>query len=326
VAPGRPPPPPGSALAGDGPVDLASLPPSPARGAVIGGGGTGGAPSGGAPLPLESLLCGVVPDGTAFGGGVAAGGESDGYLAHIVRAAASAFGGSLAPPVGAAAAAAGAGAGAGADAALADPSIPLPLVAGRNADMKEVTLYVPATALVGGGVGAGAGAGAGAAVAVAEPDGAPHRPPPATVPLVFAAAYGFRNIQGVVAKLKRARGRPSPIAYAEVMACPAGGCVSGGGLARAPPPPAGPDGAAPTLKAVADAQRARGVEVARVFNAERAATRPADTVAALLRAAPVLAAVRGGGGCAGPRSPAWRWLLHTRYHAIPPMDATMTKW
>lgn len=39
--------------------------------------------------------------------------------------------------------------------------------------------------------------------------------------LHFAAAYGFRNIQNLVQKLKRGR---CPYHYVEVMACPAGSC------------------------------------------------------------------------------------------------------
>lgn len=40
--------------------------------------------------------------------------------------------------------------------------------------------------------------------------------------LHFAAAYGFRNIQNLVQKLKRGR---CPYHYVEVMACPAGSCT-----------------------------------------------------------------------------------------------------
>ncbi|XP_004705841.1 cytosolic iron-sulfur assembly component 3 [Echinops telfairi] len=48
--------------------------------------------------------------------------------------------------------------------------------------------------------------------------------------LHFAAAYGFRNIQNLVQKLKRGR---CPYHYVEVMACPSG-CLNGGGQLRAP--------------------------------------------------------------------------------------------
>jgi len=47
--------------------------------------------------------------------------------------------------------------------------------------------------------------------------------------LHFAAAYGFRNIQNLVQKLKRGR---CPYHYVEVMACPAG-CLNGGGQLKA---------------------------------------------------------------------------------------------
>nr|KAF6270839.1 nuclear prelamin A recognition factor [Myotis myotis] len=47
--------------------------------------------------------------------------------------------------------------------------------------------------------------------------------------LRFAAAYGFRNIQNVVLKLKRGK---FPYHFVEVLAC-AGGCLSGRGQAQA---------------------------------------------------------------------------------------------
>ncbi|XP_015094681.1 cytosolic iron-sulfur assembly component 3 isoform X3 [Vicugna pacos] len=51
--------------------------------------------------------------------------------------------------------------------------------------------------------------------------------------LHFAVAYGFRNIQNLVQKLKRGR---CPYHYVEVMACPAG-CLNGGGQLKAPDRP-----------------------------------------------------------------------------------------
>ncbi|KAG0315907.1 hypothetical protein BGZ99_007180 [Dissophora globulifera] len=62
----------------------------------------------------------------------------------------------------------------------------------RNADFREVTLEVP-----------GSG----------------------EVLLKFAAAYGFRNIQNLVRKVKTGK---SPYHFVEVMACPSG-CINGGG-------------------------------------------------------------------------------------------------
>ncbi|KAL1924751.1 uncharacterized protein VTP21DRAFT_4405 [Calcarisporiella thermophila] len=66
----------------------------------------------------------------------------------------------------------------------------------RNADFREVTL---------------------------ERDGQPL--------LRFAAAYGFRNIQNVIRKMKT--GRASAYDYVEVMACPSG-CINGGGQLKPP--------------------------------------------------------------------------------------------
>ncbi|XP_010872545.2 cytosolic Fe-S cluster assembly factor narfl [Esox lucius] len=49
--------------------------------------------------------------------------------------------------------------------------------------------------------------------------------------LRFAAAYGFRNIQNLVQKLKRSK---SPYHFVEVMACPSG-CLNGGGQVKSLP-------------------------------------------------------------------------------------------
>lgn len=46
--------------------------------------------------------------------------------------------------------------------------------------------------------------------------------------LSFASAYGFRNIQNLVQKLKRGK---SPYHFVEVMACPSG-CINGGGQVK----------------------------------------------------------------------------------------------
>ncbi|XP_076026752.1 cytosolic Fe-S cluster assembly factor narfl [Genypterus blacodes] len=49
------------------------------------------------------------------------------------------------------------------------------------------------------------------------------------VVLCFASAYGFRNIQNMVQKLKKGK---SPYHFVEVMACPSG-CLNGGGQVKA---------------------------------------------------------------------------------------------
>ena len=46
--------------------------------------------------------------------------------------------------------------------------------------------------------------------------------------LTFAQAYGFRNIQNVMRKIKQGK---SPYDYVELMACPSG-CVNGGGQVK----------------------------------------------------------------------------------------------
>ena len=58
-------------------------------------------------------------------------------------------------------------------------------------------------------------------------------PPGAQLPTLFMAyAYGFRNIQNVVRKLKSKRGI---LHYVEVMACPSG-CINGGGQLKSDQP------------------------------------------------------------------------------------------
>ena len=51
------------------------------------------------------------------------------------------------------------------------------------------------------------------------------------VRLKFALAYGFRNIQNLVQKMKRGskKGGAGGYHFVEVMACPGGGCLNGGG-------------------------------------------------------------------------------------------------
>jgi len=48
--------------------------------------------------------------------------------------------------------------------------------------------------------------------------------------LRFALAYGFRNIQGVMGKMRRGK---CSVQFVEIMACPSG-CVNGGGMVKGP--------------------------------------------------------------------------------------------
>ena len=304
-----------------------------------------------APL-LEDLLSSLAPGGGAFCGAAPGDCESDGHLSFLFRHVARALGGDAEGGGGARLVAPEAPsrrrAAHGAPtmqspthaplslaALLADPAAPLPLVAGRNADLREITLVVPRRALR---ALARAPAGAGGAGTAMEGTGADD-----DVLLVFAAAYGFRNILGVVARLRRAgssvvlaaqRGESilaaeaaasAPFAYVEVMACPSG-CANGGGLARGNAEAAraekdydrgqgGGGGGSPQI--AVDAQRARVRLVAELAGGARrgAARAPATTVARLLQACPLLARARSVRGGAG-----WRWLLRTRFHALPPME------
>ena len=319
------------------------------------------ASAGTAPL-LEDLLSSLAPGGGAFCGDC----ESDGHLSFLFRHVARTLGGDsdggggvrLAAPAApsrrraahdAPTAQASLHAPLSLAALLADPAAPLPLVAGRNADLREITLIVPRCALW---ALARAPAGAGGAGTAREGTGADE-----DVPLVFAAAYGFRNIQSVVARLRRAgsgaalaaqRGESNseaeaaasaaPFAYVEVMACPSG-CANGGGLARGNAEAAraekdrdrgqggrggGESGGGGPPQTAVDAQRARVRLVAELAGGARrgAAPAPATTVARLLHACPLLGRARSVQGGAG-----WLWLLHTRYHALPPMeDGLVARW
>ena len=351
-------------------IDLATFPLDAAayqqRGLLYAEGGVDAgfaetASAGTAPL-LEDLLSSLAPGGGAFCGAAPGDCESDGHLSFLFRHVARTLGGDtdggrgvrLAAPAApsrrraahdAPTAQASLHAPLSLAALLADPAAPLPLVAGRNADLREITLIVPRRALwalARAPAGAG-GAGAARAGTSADDD----------LTLVFAAAYGFRNIQGVVARLRRAgsgaalaaqRGESisitasAPFAYVEVMACPSG-CANGGGLARGNAEAAraekdrdrgqggrggGESGGGGPPQTAVDAQRARVRLVAELAGGARrwAAPAPATTVARLLQACPLLARARSAQGGAG-----WRWLLRTRFHALPPMeDGLMARW
>ena len=136
-------------------------------------------------------------------------------------------------------------------------------------------------------------------------EGGPHL-------LRFARATGFRSIQTVVAKLKRAG--PPPWDYVEVMACPSG-CVNGGGMV-APSPPA-KDGGTQLTAAAPDGKKARVGLVAELLR-HRARTPLLGRSAAwrllqsaLLRQIPAHAAEA---------------LVHTRFHAVPKLEATAIRW
>lgn len=139
---------------------------------------------------------------------------------------------------------------------------PLPYEQGRNGDFQELTLRLPG--------------------------GAP--------PVRFARAYGFRNIQNVVRKLKRGR---LPYAYVEVMACPSG-CLNGGGQVS--------QGKG---KDMAE-QRRLLAELDGVYHTAEQRD-PADS--------PVARELYREWLGGAPGSPEAVRLLHTQYHEIPKADA-----
>lgn len=147
--------------------------------------------------------------------------------------------------------------------------------------------------------------------------------------LRFALAYGFRNIQAIVQRLRRGR---CEFDFVEVMACPSG-CANGGGQIR-PPAPAVPSVAgvgAAAAAAVAgltsrDPAKDRAAAVQAMMapssDGRRAvasglANRPSQLAAAAYRALQQRAA----------HEAACHLLLHTQYHNVPPLETGLTaKW
>ena len=192
-------------------------------------------------LRLEGLLQAITPS-RALAGATAVHGESDGMCAYAYRHVERVLQRLQRSP---------------AAAVLPQhltPAKALPFVAGRNSDFKEATLVVSAgqwARLQGVYAARGAEGVAhlwaeaeqveAAAAAVEGEAGA------APITLSFFLAYGFRNIQGIIARLRKragaARGttqggssaaaQTSIPAYVEIMACPKG-CSNGGGLVKPP--------------------------------------------------------------------------------------------
>ena len=120
----------------------------------------------------------------------------------------------------------------------------------------------------------------------------------------FARAYGFRNIQNVMRRLKSGK---SPYHFVELMACPAG-CANGGGQPR-------PDRA--------DAMgRAPRIEAALVDPAESMQREPQHN--------PRMAQLFAAGGLleGGPMGAAAQQHLLTQFHVVDSsaQDPLMIKW
>jgi iron only hydrogenase large subunit-like protein len=119
--------------------------------------------------------------------------------------------------------------------------------------------------------------------------------------LKFARAYGFRNIQSVMMKMKTKR---CSYDFVEIMACPKG-CANGGGQPKA------------QERETPSATRDRVLAVV---------GRMAEVVVASPDDSPLVQWLRGLGG-----RHEWSSLLHTRYHAVPKLEelaplATANKW
>uniref|UniRef100_A0A8V0Z8B7 Nuclear prelamin A recognition factor n=1 Tax=Gallus gallus TaxID=9031 RepID=A0A8V0Z8B7_CHICK len=115
--------------------------------------------------------------------------------------------------------------------------------------------------------------------------------------LQFALAYGFRNIQNLVQKLKRGK---SPYHYVEVMACPSG-CLNGGGQ----------------IKVESESSKDWLQQVEKLYESLKTETPEENwTVTALYEQ-----------WLGGPESEKARKALHTEYHAVEKASAGFNiKW
>ncbi|RYG55047.1 hypothetical protein EON66_06235, partial [archaeon] len=165
---------------------------------------------------------------------------------------------------------------------------------GKNVDFRELTIAAPLAASAAG---------------------------KAMPPLKFAIAYGFRNIQTIMTRMRTGK---CAYDYVEVMACPSG-CVNGGGQARgvadeSPGTSAASAHAAPAPAAAAANKERLANMIAQLAAREVRSPWSSEPCAAVQEA---LGVERG----VAPLSSALSVLLRTRYHAVPPMQsASALKW
>ncbi|NXO45446.1 NARFL factor, partial [Locustella ochotensis] len=115
--------------------------------------------------------------------------------------------------------------------------------------------------------------------------------------LHFALAYGFRNIQNLVQKLKRGK---CPYHYVEVMACPSG-CLNGGGQ----------------IKLEGESSKEELQQVERLYESPRAEIPEENQAVRELYE-------RWLGGWGSERA---REVLHTQYHALERANSALNiKW
>lgn len=153
--------------------------------------------------------------------------------------------------------------------------------------------------------------------------------------LKFARAYGFRNIQSLLLKIRRGT---CDFDFIEIMACPSG-CNNGGGQVRqsAPVvaaaaaghdseglvPPAGSSAlvSEAAIRETPSQSRERVSQVEAVFHSHTEARRPDDS--------PLVQFLYQPGRLGAPLSSSAVEVLHTRYHAVPKLEVIAplaTKW
>lgn len=208
---------------------------------------------------IEAMLRAFSPDGLSFVSSVDANAGSGGFLDYVFRhAALEVCGVDLWG---------GAEAGSGVTARPA-----LNLKVGRNPDMAEVEVEVEA------------------------PGGQDEMQTDRPRKLRFARAYGFRNIQSVMLKMKRGQ---CDWDFVEIMACPSG-CVNGGGQLKA------------AVRESPSEVRNRVALVEAELHSRTLVARPEDS--------PLVRFVYAPQRLGGVQSARAVELLHTRYHAVPKLE------
>ena len=144
--------------------------------------------------------------------------------------------------------------------------------------------------------------------------------------LRFARAYGFRNIQTVVNKLKR---NTCPYDYVEIMACP-GGCLNGGGQVQSQTSGVAVAASIAEGQSSGETAKMRLAAVSTTFHTRALRSAAEGPLAAKVYATSRVLASAGSGEQdetmmdidqkAGLLSAHARHLLHTRYHAVPKME------
>jgi hypothetical protein len=201
----------------------------------------------------------------------------------------------------------------------------LPYRAGRNVDMTELDInYI--TAEVPSSTGSGTASSDGEVTGTAAPP---------TRKLKFARAYGFRNIQSVMLKLRRGM---CDFDFIEVMACPSG-CNNGGGqIRRAMDADAatGTSEVTSSYKETPTQSRERISEVEQVYHSSLAVRSPDDSpLVQYLVSTGVLKQSNATADSAASldehrstssesndnsNNLAALQTLHTRYHAVPKLE------